>query len=84
MKLARIPAMFATAMIGGVAYLQYQAVQAGTYAIDIFGKAKDTATSTANDLWEGAGGIFAQMGRGWDKTKEDAGNVEMPQWSTLR
>lgn len=80
MKLARIPAMFATAMIGGVAYLQYQAVQAGTYAIDIFGKAKDTATSTANDLWEGAGGIFAQMGRGWDKTKEDAGNVEMPQW----
>ncbi|GAB7331148.1 hypothetical protein MBLNU13_g02625t1 [Cladosporium sp. NU13] len=80
MKLARIPAMFATAMIGGVAYLQYQAVQAGTYAIDIFGRAKDSATSTATDLWEGAGGIFTQIGRGWDQTKEQASAVEMPQW----
>ena len=80
MKLARIPAMFATAMIGGVAYLQYQAVQAGTYAIDIFGRAKDSATSTATGLWEGAGGIFAQVGRGWDQTKEQASSVEMPQW----
>lgn len=80
MKLARIPAMFATAMIGGVAYLQYQAVQAGTYAIDIFGRAKDSATSTATDLWEGAGGIFTQIGRGWDQTKEQASAVEMPKW----
>ena len=61
MKLVRIPAMFATAMIGGVAYLQYQAVQAGTYAIDIFGKAKDSATSTASGLWNGAEGIFTQV-----------------------
>jgi replication fork clamp-binding protein CrfC len=80
LKLARIPAMFATAIIGGVAYLQYQAVQAGTYAIDIFGRAKDSATSTATGIWEGAGGIFAQVGQGWDKTKEEARGVELPQW----
>lgn len=72
--------MFATAMIGGVAYLQYQAVQAGTYAIDIFGRAKDSATSTATGLWDGAGGIFTQIGRGWDQTKEQASAVEMPKW----
>ena len=61
-------------------YLQYQAAQAGTWAVDMFEKAKDTASSTANGLFEGAGGIFAQMGHGWDKTRDDVKGVEMPQW----
>jgi dynamin-like GTPase MGM1, mitochondrial len=79
-KLARIPAMFGAAMLGGLAYLQYQAAQAGTYAMDMLGKAKDAATGAATGLWEGAGDVFAQMGRGWDQTKEDVGGIQMPQW----
>ena len=65
MKLFRIPAMFGAAMIGGVAYLQYQAAQAGTWAVDTFGKAKDAASNTANGVLDGVGGMFAQMGKGW-------------------
>ena len=80
MKLFRIPAMFGTAMIGGVAYLQYQAAQAGTWAVDTFGKAKDAASNTANGVLDGVGGMFAQMGKGWDKTKEDVSGVQMPAW----
>lgn len=80
MKLVRVPAMFGAAMIGGVAYLQYQAAQAGTYAMDILGRARDSASGAANGVLEGAGGIFAQMGKGWDKTKDDVGGVQMPQW----
>ncbi|KAF2486034.1 P-loop containing nucleoside triphosphate hydrolase protein [Neohortaea acidophila] len=82
MKLIRLPAMFGAAMIGGVVYLQYQAAQAGTWAIDTFGKAKDAATSTASGAFEGLGGIWAQVGQGWDKTKEEVKgvNVEMPGW----
>ena len=72
--------MLGTAMIGGVAYLQYQAAQAGTWAVDSFGKARDAASTAANGLFEGVGDVWAQMGRGWEKTKDDAGNVEMPAW----
>ena len=82
MKLVRIPAMFGAAMIGGVVYLQYQAAQAGTWAIDTFGKAKDAASATASGAFEGFGDIWSQMGRGWDKTKEEVQGVrvEMPEW----
>ncbi|KAI7525031.1 hypothetical protein KC331_g17772, partial [Hortaea werneckii] len=80
MKLVRIPAMLGAGLIGGAAYLQYQAVQAGTYAIDILGRAKDAAVGSATGVLEGAGDIFAQMGRGWDKTRDDVRGVEMPQW----
>ncbi|KAH9844991.1 protein msp1, mitochondrial-like [Teratosphaeria destructans] len=73
MKLARIPAMFGAAMLGGLAYLQYQAGKAGTWAMDVFGQARDTATGAATG-----------MGRGWDKTKEDVresvGGIQIPQW----
>ncbi|KAI6813830.1 hypothetical protein KC367_g4508 [Hortaea werneckii] len=80
MKLVRVPAMLGAGLIGGAAYLQYQAVQAGTYAIDILGRAKDAAVGSATGVLEGAGDIFAQMGRGWDKTRDDVRGVEMPQW----
>ncbi|KAI7523880.1 hypothetical protein KC331_g18413, partial [Hortaea werneckii] len=80
MKLVRVPAMLGAGLIGGAAYLQYQAVQAGTYAIDILGRAKDAAVGSATGVLEGAGDIFAQMGRGWNKTRDDVRGVEMPQW----
>ncbi|KAK3051477.1 mitochondrial dynamin GTPase Msp1 [Extremus antarcticus] len=82
MKLIRVPAMMGAAMLGGLAYIQYQAGKAGTWAVDTFGKAADAANATATGVLEGAGGIFEQLGRGWDKTKEDVGGVQiqMPQW----
>lgn len=80
LKLARLPALFGAAMIGGVAYLQYQAAQAGSYVVDVFGKAKDAASGAANGVFQGVGDIATQFGRGWDKTKEDVGGVQMPQW----
>ena len=72
--------MMGAAMIGGVAYLQYQAAQAGTWAVDTFGKAKDAVSGGATGLMEGAGSIWEQMGRGFEKTKEDVRSTEMPQW----
>ena len=82
MKLFRIPAMFGAAMIGGVAYLQYQAAQAGNYAIDMFGKAKDGVSGAASGVLEGAGGVWDQLGRGWSRTRDEVGgvNVQMPEW----
>lgn len=79
-KLLRIPAMLGAAMIGGVTYLQYRAAQGWSYATDIFGQARDTASTAANGFLEGVGDIFAQMGRGYDKTKDDVQGVQMPQW----
>lgn len=72
--------MFGAAMIGGVVYLQYQAAQAGTWAVDTFGKAKDAVSGGASGLFDGAGSIWEQMGKGWDKTKDDVKSTEMPQW----
>ncbi|KAF2719777.1 hypothetical protein K431DRAFT_339827 [Polychaeton citri CBS 116435] len=79
-KLIRIPAMFGMAIIGGVSYIQYQATQAGNFAMDVFGKGWDTASSAGNSVFEGVGGVFSRVGRGWDKTKEDVGGLKMPEW----
>jgi len=76
-KLVRIPAMFGMAMIGGLAYLQYQATQAGNYAMDVLGKGKDWASSTAEGLFGGAKDIAGQTKSGWVKTRE---NIEIPVW----
>jgi len=73
----RIPALFAGATITGVAYVQYQATQAGNYAIDLFGQAKDTVTGVTGGLFGGAKGIAEQVSRGWENTRESA---EVPEW----
>ncbi|KAK5119029.1 hypothetical protein LTR62_000240 [Meristemomyces frigidus] len=82
MKLLRVPAMMGMGMLGLVAYIQYQAGQGAAYAANLFGKATEAATGAASGAYEGAGGIFAQIGNGWAKTKDDVGGikVEMPQW----
>lgn len=72
--------MAGAGMLGLVVYVQYQASQGAAYAVDLFGKAKDAATGAATGVVEGAGGIFAQMGKGWDRTKEDVSGIQMPQW----
>lgn len=76
-KLIRLPAMFGAVAVSGLAYIQYQASQAGTYAIDLFGRARDTATNGARSVFDGVGGIYDQTRVGWEKTKE---GIELPQW----
>ncbi|KAL1862364.1 mitochondrial dynamin GTPase Msp1 [Paecilomyces lecythidis] len=77
LKLARLPAMFGGAMIAGLAYIQYQANQAGNYAIDIFKRAGETATDAASGLFSGLQGVAEQTSRGWEKTREE---MELPEW----
>ncbi|KAH8704091.1 putative mitochondrial dynamin GTPase [Talaromyces proteolyticus] len=76
-KLARIPAMFGGAMIAGLAYLQYQATQAGNYALDIFKQAGETASGAASNFLQGLQDVAAQTNRGWQKAKEE---TELPEW----
>ncbi|KAJ9297357.1 hypothetical protein DTO271G3_4650 [Paecilomyces variotii] len=77
LKLARLPAMFGGAMIAGLAYIQYQANQAGNYAIDILKRAGETATDTATGLFNGLQGMAEQTSRGWERKKEE---MELPEW----
>ena len=72
MKLVRIPAMMGAAAIGGMAYLQYQAQQAGTYTMDLLRQGRDVASGAAGSAFNGFSDIAAQMGKGWEKTKEEA------------
>ncbi|KAI1391074.1 dynamin family protein [Hypoxylon trugodes] len=76
-KFIRIPAMAGGVMIGGLAWVQYQATQAGNYAWDIISTTRDTVTGTASSLFDGAKGIADQTMQGWRNTKEQ---VELPEW----
>lgn len=82
----RLPAMLGASMIAGLAYIQYQAAQAGTYAMDVLGKTGNWITGTAGEVATNAGGIFGQIGDGWRRTKDEveqkAGgvNIEAPEW----
>ncbi|KAJ6116728.1 hypothetical protein N7512_006453 [Penicillium capsulatum] len=77
LKLARIPAMFGGATIAGLAYFQYQATQAGNYAIDVFKQFGDVAGNTASGLFQGIQDVAEQTQRGWNNTTED---IELPEW----
>lgn len=76
-KLIRLPAMLGAMAVGSLAYIQYQAAQAGTYALDLFGRAKETATSGAKSVFDGVGGIYDQTKAGWEKTKD---GITVPEW----
>ncbi|KAI4180805.1 MAG: hypothetical protein LQ346_006914 [Caloplaca aetnensis] len=75
-KFVRIPAMFGGAVIGGLAYVQYQAAKAGSYAIDVFQRTSDWATDTAGGFFGGAKGIAEQTRTGWERTKDELGISE--------
>ncbi|KAL2865414.1 dynamin-related GTPase MGM1 [Aspergillus lucknowensis] len=77
LKLVRVPAMFGGAMIAGLAYFQYQATQAGNYAMDMLKRAGETAGDAASGLFQGLKGVAEQTQRGWQKTTED---IEVPEW----
>ncbi|KAG5294720.1 dynamin GTPase [Histoplasma ohiense] len=78
LKLARIPAMFGGAMIAGLAYIQYQAAQAGNYAMDFIRQAGDTAGGVGLSILQNIQDIAEQTNRGWQRTKED---IELPEWA---
>ncbi|KAL6851810.1 P-loop containing nucleoside triphosphate hydrolase protein [Trichoderma novae-zelandiae] len=77
LKFARIPAMFGGLAIGAFAWVQYQATQAGTYAISVFNTTLDTVTGTASSLYGTAKDVADQTRQGWETTKE---RVEVPAW----
>ncbi|PGH11275.1 hypothetical protein AJ80_07174 [Polytolypa hystricis UAMH7299] len=77
LKLARLPAMFGGAMLAGFAYIQYQAAQAGNYAIDIVKRAGETAGGVATGVFQSLHDIAEQTQHGWEKTKDD---IELPEW----
>ncbi|MCJ1307818.1 dynamin-like GTPase mgm1 [Agyrium rufum] len=76
-KLIRLPALLGGAAVGGVAYLQYQATQAGNYAAEVFRKASDSATTAAKGAYSSVWGVAEQAKDGWDKTTKGIG---MPEW----
>lgn len=69
--------MFGASMIAGLAYIQYQAAQAGTYAMDVLKRAGDTVAETSSNMFEGAKGIVDQIGVGWQRTKDE---TQLPEW----
>ncbi|KAG6012194.1 hypothetical protein E4U54_007668 [Claviceps lovelessii] len=77
LKFARIPAMFGALTVGAFAWVQYQANQAGTYAVELFNTTKNTVSSTATSLFDTAMEVASQTRQGWDNTKE---KVETPEW----
>ena len=80
-KLLRIPAMFGASMIAGLAYIQYQAGQAGTYALDQLKRAGDATSATASSLFAGAKDAANQTWVGWERTKENTKeSFEVPEW----
>ncbi|KAF3771214.1 hypothetical protein M406DRAFT_272612 [Cryphonectria parasitica EP155] len=76
-KFIRLPAMFGGIMIGGVAWIQYQAIQVSNSATEMYKNAKGIASDTASTVFGGAKDIAGQIGRGWENTKD---SVEMPEW----
>ncbi|KAI9711751.1 MAG: dynamin-like GTPase mgm1 [Bogoriella megaspora] len=77
LKLARIPALFGASAIAGLAYIQYQATQAGNYAKDVFNQAYGAASNAAGTAYGSAQEMIDQTRRGWERTKQD---MEVPEW----
>ena len=76
-KFATLGAAGAGASIAALVYIQNQATAAGNWAVDVFNKGKDGASSAAGGIYDGAHGTFAQLKRGWQNTKQ---NIEVPPW----
>jgi dynamin-like GTPase MGM1, mitochondrial len=51
--------------------------EAGNYAIDVFRRGSDAASSSASSIFQGSKGIAEQISLGWEKTKEEA---QLPEW----
>ncbi|CBF88159.1 dynamin-related GTPase MGM1 [Aspergillus nidulans FGSC A4] len=72
---ARILPKLASEAVEGAC--DYQATQAGNYAIDVFKRAGETASDAASGLFQGIQSVAEQTQRGWQKSTED---IEAPEW----
>ncbi|KAG0641556.1 hypothetical protein HOY80DRAFT_858292, partial [Tuber brumale] len=72
-KFARLPAAFGGAMIAGLAYVQYQAQQAGTYAIGLFNSAGEMVGTAIAGAKGTAGNLYGGVSEG-------VNNLELPEW----
>ncbi|KAH7377783.1 P-loop containing nucleoside triphosphate hydrolase protein [Pyrenochaeta sp. MPI-SDFR-AT-0127] len=79
-KFATVGAAAGGAVLAGVSYIQYQAGQAGTFALDLFHRTKDGATEIAGTALSTANGFFDQIDKGWRQTKDDLENAQYPEW----
>ncbi|CAD6505970.1 BgTH12-06902 [Blumeria graminis f. sp. triticale] len=77
LKFARIPALFGGAMITGLAYVQYQATQAGNYALDIVNRTKNSVIDVAGKALDRVKDVADQTKKGWENTKDQA---DIPEW----
>ncbi|KAH6686152.1 P-loop containing nucleoside triphosphate hydrolase protein [Plectosphaerella plurivora] len=76
-KFVRLPAMFGGLAVGTLAWVQYQANQLSTGAIDMFTKTADSLSDTASSLYGGAMSVAHQTMKGWETTKDQ---FESPEW----
>jgi len=76
-KFIRIPALFGGLMLGAAGWVQYQAIQLGNSAHEMYGNLRDTITNTAGGIWGGAVDIAQQTRHGWQNAKDQMG---MPEW----
>jgi len=51
--------------------------EAGNYAMDLFRRAGDTASSSASSIFQGGRGIAEQISHGWEKTRDE---TQLPEW----
>ncbi|KAL1952698.1 hypothetical protein VTO42DRAFT_4436 [Malbranchea cinnamomea] len=69
--------MFGGAIVAGLAYLQYQATQAGNYALDVLKAARESASDTTARAMERFQSILHQTQLGWERTRDE---MELPAW----
>ncbi|KAL9611100.1 MAG: hypothetical protein Q9167_004233 [Letrouitia subvulpina] len=69
--------MMGGAVIGGLAYLQYQAAQAGNWAADLFRRTSNWTSEATSNTIESAKNMAGQMNTRWEKATE---NIEVPEW----
>ncbi|KAF7678562.1 mitochondrial dynamin gtpase [Alternaria burnsii] len=79
-KFATVGAAAGGAVVAGVSYIQYQAGQAGTFALDLFHRTKDGATEFAGGALSTANGFFDQLEKGFKSTKDEFEGVKAPEW----
>ncbi|KAK4679231.1 mitochondrial dynamin GTPase Msp1 [Podospora pseudoanserina] len=76
-KFVRIPALFGGLMLGAAGWVQYQAIQLGNSATEMYTNIKTGVTDTAFAIWGTATDIANQTKNGFNEKK---GQFTMPEW----
>ncbi|KAK0668845.1 putative dynamin-like GTPase mitochondrial precursor [Cercophora samala] len=76
-KFVRIPALFGGLMLGAAGWVQYQAIQLGNSATEMYTNVKTGVTDTAFAIWGTATDIANQTKKGFNEKK---GQFTMPEW----